>query len=57
MKLIKMIAGMLSPKFDHEEAYYSQAVDLIDLEYRMRQVQRGDAPFQSRYKVFESKGY
>lgn len=29
-----------------EEYYYSQSVDMADLEKRMREVQRGQAPFQ-----------
>jgi len=31
-----------------EEFYYSQSVDHVDLERRMRQVQRRQAPFQAR---------
>lgn len=34
-----------SPK-SAEVIYYSNATDLVDLELRMRKVQRGQAPFQ-----------
>lgn len=33
-----------------EEYYYSQACDLVDLERRMRLVQKGLAPFQNGIK-------
>lgn len=33
-----------------EEYYYSQAVDRVDLERRMRLVERGQAPFQNGYR-------
>jgi hypothetical protein len=33
-----------------EEYYCSQAVDIVDLERRMRIVERGQAPFQNGYR-------
>lgn len=33
-----------------EEFYYSQSTDLVDLERRMRLVQKGQAPFQHNIK-------
>lgn len=32
-----------------EEQFYNQAIDLADLEWRMKLVQRGQAPFQKPY--------
>lgn len=34
-------------RLSDEEFYYSQSSDIIELEYRMRQVQKGLAPFQN----------
>lgn len=37
-------------RMSDEEFYYSQATDLVELEYRMKQVQKGQAPFQDSIK-------
>lgn len=47
MNIFKRIWAAMTPsKISLEEQYYSGACDLIDLEMRMRRVQRGTAPFQ-----------
>lgn len=42
----RMFDGIINWRSHAEEAYYSASVDHADLERRMRQVHRGEAPWQ-----------
>lgn len=46
--MFKRIYDYFKNKPTVEEIYYSNAVDLIDLENRMRNVQYGRAPWQKQ---------
>lgn len=52
MLLIEALKGLIrgSRGMSDEEYYYSQSIDHIDLERRMREVQKNQAPFQSGYR-------
>lgn len=48
MKFVSKIREFFKQK-DHEYLYLSEAVDLVDLEWRMRAIERGQAPYQRAY--------
>ena len=52
MLLIEALKGLIhgSRMMSDEERYYSQSIDNVDLEHRMRLVQKGQAPFQNGYR-------
>ena len=46
MKSIIQFISQRPARMSLEERYYSESVDRVDLERRMRLVQKGQAPFQ-----------
>lgn len=52
ISLIRAMAGLFrgAGMMSDEEYYYNGAVDRIDLERRMRAVQKGEAPFQRDFR-------
>lgn len=51
MLLVEALKSLIhgSRAMSDEEYYYSQSVNLADLERRMKIVERGQAPFQTGY--------
>lgn len=49
-QIISSFASSKHRRISDEEQYYNQATDVIELEYRMRQVQKGLAPFQNNIR-------
>lgn len=48
---IKSAFSLMSDK-ECQDSYLSEATDLVDLERRMRNVDRGQAPYQIYYRNF-----
>lgn len=48
----KFFKNIFINRYNPEEAYLSEAIDRIDLEQRIRRIDRGEAPFQQKHRYY-----
>lgn len=51
-RVAKFFKDFFLTKYDPEQAYLADAIDRIDLEQRIRRIDRGEAPFQQKNRFY-----
>ena len=51
--IVKFLSKFFESNRDREYKYLSDSVDLIDLERRMKEIEKGIAPFQRPYHSYQ----